>query len=152
MCIFASQTHAQFIVADPGNLVQGIINSVEQIAEMSTTATNVVKNFNETKKIFEQGKEFYDKLKQVNNLVKDARKVQKTILMIGEISEIYVNNFQLMLQDKNFRPEEIAAIAAGYSKLLAESGDLLAEIKEVINVNGLSMNDKERMDVIEGRN
>ena len=149
MCIFAGKTHAQWVVTDPGNLAQGIINSIQQITEMSTTATNVINNFKETKKIFEQGKEFYDKLKQVNNLVKDARKVQKTILMIGEISEIYVNNFQIMMNDKNFRPEEITAIAAGYSKLLAESGDLLAEIKEVISVNGLSMSDKERMDVVD---
>ena len=149
MCIFAGKAHAQWVVTDPGNLAQGIINSIQQITEMSTTATNVINNFKETKKIFEQGKEFYDKLKQVNNLVKDARKVQKTILMIGEISEIYVNNFQIMMNDKNFRPEEITAIAAGYSKLLAESGDLLAEIKEVISVNGLSMSDKERMDVVD---
>lgn len=33
-------------------------------------------------------------LKSVNNLVKDARKVQKTILMIGEISDTYVVSFR----------------------------------------------------------
>ncbi|MDR0368139.1 MAG: DUF4141 domain-containing protein [Bacteroidales bacterium] len=149
VCLFAGKAHAQWVVSDPGNLAQGIINSIEQIAQLSTTAGNVMKNFNETKKIFEQGKEFYDKLKQVNHLVKDARKVQKTILMIGEISEIYTINFELMLHDKYFRPEELTAIAAGYAKLLAESGDLLTEIKEVISVNGLSMSDKERMDIVD---
>ena len=149
ICLFIGKVHAQWIVADPGNLAQGIINSIEQIAEMSTTANNVINNFKETKKIFEQGKEFYDALKSINNLVKDARKVQKTILMIGEISNIYVSNFQLMMSDPHFRPEEITAIAFGYSKLLAESSDLLAEVKEVITKNGLSMSDKERMDVID---
>jgi hypothetical protein len=109
----------------------------------------MINNFKETVKIFEQGKKYYDALKSINNLVKDAKKVQKTILMIGEISEIYVTNFQLMLSDRNFRPEELTAIAFGYTKLLAESADLLAELKEVVNVNGLSMSDKERMDVID---
>ncbi len=32
-------------------------------------------------------------LKSVNNLVKDARKVQQTILMVGDITDIYVNSF-----------------------------------------------------------
>ena len=149
ICLFAGKANAQFVVTDPGNLAQGIINSIEQIAQMSTTASNTINNFKETKKIFEQGKEFYEALKSINNLVKDARKVQKTILMIGEISDIYVTNFQIMLNDKNFRPEEITAIAFGYSKLLAESSDLLSEIKEVITKNTLSMSDKERMDVID---
>ena len=40
-------------------------------------------------------------LKSVNNLVKDAVKVRNTILMIGEISDIYVTNFQLMLRNEN---------------------------------------------------
>ena len=39
----------------------------------------------------------YDALKSVNNLVKDARKVSEIILMVGDVSEIYVTNFQKML-------------------------------------------------------
>lgn len=50
--------------------------------------------FQETVKIYEQGKRYYDALKAVNNLVKDARKVQQTVLLVGEISDIYVNSFQ----------------------------------------------------------
>ena len=38
-------------------------------------------------------------LKSVNNLVKDARKVQQTILMVGDISDIYVTNFKTMMRD-----------------------------------------------------
>ena len=38
-------------------------------------------------------------LKSVNNLVKDARKVQQTILMVGDITDIYVNSFQRMMRD-----------------------------------------------------
>ena len=103
----------------------------------------------ETVKIYQQGKEYYDRLKSVHNLVKDARKVQKSILLIGEISDIYVNSFQKMLSDENYTPDELSAIAYGYTQLLQESSDVLEEMKGVVNINGLSMSDKERMDVID---
>ena len=88
-------------------------------------------------------------LKSVHNLVKDARKVQKSILLIGEISDISVNSFQKMLSDENYTPDELSAIAYGYTQLLQESSDVLEEMKSVVNINGLSMSDKERMDVID---
>lgn len=88
-------------------------------------------------------------LKSVNNLVKDARKVQQTILMVGDITDIYVTSFERMLSDPYFTPEELSAIALGYTKLLEESAHLLNDLKTVVNENGLSMNDKERMDIID---
>ena len=109
----------------------------------------MVSNFQETVKIYNQGKKYYDALKSVNNLVKDARKVQQTILLIGEISDVYVNSFQKMMQDENYTVGELGAIAFGYTKLLEESNDVLKEMKDVVNITTLSMTDKERMDVID---
>ena len=103
----------------------------------------------ETVKIYEQGKKYYDALKSVNNLIKDARKVQQTILMVGDITDIYVNNFQLMMQDENFTIEELTAIAYGYTKLLEESNDVLKDMKNVVNITTMSLTDKERMDVVD---
>ncbi|WP_455906520.1 DUF4141 domain-containing protein [Elizabethkingia meningoseptica] len=140
---------AQFVVTDPANLASGILNSANEIVQTSSTVSNVVKNFNEVKKVYEQGKEYYDKLKAVNNLVKDARKVQQTVLMVGDVSEMYVNNFGKMLTDPNFNAQELASIANGYSALLTESTELLKELKEIITSTGLSLNDKERMDVVD---
>ena len=88
-------------------------------------------------------------LKKVNDLVRDAQRVKETILMVGEISDIYVNSFQRMLRDGNFRPEELSAIAFGYTKLLEESNEVLTELRNVVNITTLSMTDKERMDVVE---
>lgn len=88
-------------------------------------------------------------LKSVNNLVKDARKVQQTILMIGEISDIYVNSFQKMMRDPHYSVEELGAIAFGYTKLLEESNGVLKELKDVVNITTLSLSDKERMDVVD---
>lgn len=88
-------------------------------------------------------------LKAVNNLVKDARKVQQTVLLVGEISDIYVNSFQKMLTDENYTPDELSAIAFGYAKMLEESSGMLNEMKTVVTSTSLSMTDKERMDVID---
>ena len=147
--LLAGTARAQWVVSDPGNLAQGIINASKNIIHTSKTATNMVSNFQETVKIYEQGKKYYDALKSVNNLVKDGIKVKNTILMIGEISDIYVTNFQLMLRDENYTAEELSAIAFGYTKLLEESNNVLKEMKEVVNVTTLSMTDKERMDVVD---
>lgn len=103
----------------------------------------------ETVKIYQQGKEFYDGLKKVKNLVKDARKVQQTILMVGDITDIYVTNFERMLSDPYFSAEELSAIAAGYTILLEESANVLNDLRTIVNENGLSMSDKERMEVID---
>ena len=139
---------AQWIVTDPTNLAQSIVNTTKNVIQTATTATNMVKNFEETVKIYKQGKEYYDRLKSIHDLVKDAKKVQNTILLVGEISDIYVNSFQKMMADPNFRVEELTAIAFGYTKLLQESADMLLELKDVVNVNGLSMTDSERMEII----
>lgn len=150
LCLLtAGQANAQWVVTDPGNLAQGIINAGKNIVHTSKTASNMVSNFQETVKIYEQGKKYYDALKSVNNLVKDARKVQKTILMVGDITDIYVNSFQKMLHDENFTPEELSAIAYGYTKLLEESNDVLTDMKNVVNITTLSMTDKDRMDVVD---
>ncbi len=146
---FHSKTQAQFVVSDPFNLAQGIVNTTKEIIETSTTATNMINNFKETVKIYEQGKKYYDQLKKVNNLVKDARKVKQSILMVGEVSDIYVNNYQKMLHDDNYTTQELTAIASGYAKLLEESSDLLKELRKIVNPTTLSLNDKERMDMVE---
>lgn len=141
----APKTHAQWAVIDPSNLAQNIISALKTGA----TATNTINNFQEAVKIYNQGKEYYDALKKVKNLVKDARKVQQTILMIGDISDIYVNSFQRMISDPYFSPEELSAIASGYAILLGEAGNVLADLKSIVNDSGLSMSDADRMKIVD---
>ena len=108
----ANRASAQWTVIDPSNIAQSIVNNSKSLVQESTTATNMVKNFQETVKIYQQAKKYYDALQSVNNLVRDARKVQQTILMLGNISGYYVNNFQKMLTDPNFTSAELSAIAS----------------------------------------
>ena len=91
----------------------------------------MIKNLNESIKIYKQGKEYYDALKSVNNLIKDARKVKKTIEIVSEITDIYVNGFNKMVTDPNFTHDELEAISGGYAKLLEEGGALITEYYEI---------------------
>ena len=145
----SSGVRAQWVVHDPGNLAQSIINMSDNIVHTSATATNTANSFAETVKIYQQAKRYYDELKAVNGLVRDARKVREILLMVGDVSEIYVTNFQKMLGDESFAPEELDAIAFGYTRMLEESNGVLKDLQQVINVTTLSMTDKDRMDVVD---
>ncbi len=143
---FAHQAKAQWAVIDPSNLVQNI----QQVVKSSSTVSNLVNNVKETVKIYEQGKAYYDALKSVNSLIKDARKVKLTIEMISEITNMYSSGFNRMVSDPNFSVNELEAIALGYARLLEEGGALVTELKTIITSgNGLSLSDKERMDAID---
>lgn len=146
---FGSAARAQWVVHDPASLAQSIVNSSNEMVNTAASAENMMKNWQETVKIYQQSKEYYDKLRSVNNLVREARKVQQAILMTAEIGDIYVQNFDRMLTDKNFSDRELSAIASGYTRLLQGAGDQLADLKTVINPSDLSMTDKDRMDVVD---
>lgn len=150
MCIalfgVAHQAQAQWAVIDPSNLAQNI----QQVIKSSSQLSNMIQNVKETVKIYEQGKQYYDALKSVNNLIKDARKVTKTVEMVSEIASIYTKGFNKMLSDPNFSVDELAAISAGYARLMEEGALLVVELKNIVTPgNGLSMSDKERMDVVD---
>ena len=149
-CLLAAgKANAQWVVSDPGNLAQGIINTVKQIAQTSTTAKNTLDGFKETTKIFEQGKRYYDALKDVHDVIKGGVKVKKSIEMVADISEIYVRNYQKMLGDPNYTPDELSTISFGYAKLLSESADVLQDLKNVVNITGMSLSDAERLAIID---
>ena len=139
----------QWVVSDPTNLAQSIVNSSNQIVHTSTTSANMLNNFQETMKIYKQGKQYYDALKAVKNLVRNAREVQQCILMVGEISDIYVTSYRRMLADENFSPQELAAIAVGYTKIIEESANSLRELQDIVNPTDLSLTDKDRLDVVD---
>ena len=120
VCLTAGAANAQWVVSDPGNLAQGIINTTKQIVETSATAQHTLDGFKETAKIFEQGRKYYDALKAVHDVVKGGVKVKKSIDLVADISEIYVRNYQKMLGDPN-----------------------------LVNVTGMSLSDAERLAIID---
>ena len=56
LCLFAvGRASAQWAVIDPSNIAQSIVNTSKNVVHTSTTAQNMIKNFQETVKIYEQG-------------------------------------------------------------------------------------------------
>ena len=108
-CLTAGAANAQWVVHDPGNLAQGIINTTKEIGETSATAQHTLDGFKETAKIFEQGRKYYDALKAVHDVVKGGVKVKKSI----------------------------------------EMADILQDLKNVVNVTGMSLSDAERLAIID---
>jgi len=113
------------------------------MVETSATAQHTLDGFRETAKIFEQGRKYYDALKAVHDVVKGGVKVKKSIGLVADISEIYVRNYP------NYTPDELETISFGYAKLLSESADILQDLKNVVNVTGMSLSDAERLAIID---
>ena len=144
----AGQARAQFVTIDPAHIATSIINTANEIVQTSATVSNLINNWREVQKVYNQTKDYYDALRSVHDLVRDAKKVRDAILLVGEIGDIYVNSFQIMLSDPHYSFEELSAISSGYTYLIGESVNMLQEIREVVNTNGLSMTDAERMTIV----
>ena len=97
LCV-TGRANAQWVVSDPGNLAQSIINSAKEMVETAGTKANTLNGF---------------------------------------------------LADPNFTADELAAISSGYAMLLDESSDVLQDLKNVVNVTGMSLSDAERLAVID---
>ena len=141
--------NAQRGVSDQGKPAQSIINSAQEMEETGGTKANTLNGVLETKKEFEQRTAYYEALKLVHNVVKGRAKVAKSIYLIKEISEIYVDNYQKMHSDENYTPAELAVISSGYAMLIDESSNVLQDLKNVVNVTGMSLTDAERLAIID---
>lgn len=147
LCAVAAR--GQWVVSDPSNFAQGIVNSSNEVLQSAQSTQAMLQNFAETQKIYRQGKEYYDKLRAVNNLVRSARKVQECILIVGEISDMYVSNYGKMLADDNFSARELSTIASGYTQLLQRGANSLKDLQGIINPSTLSLTDKDRLDIVD---
>lgn len=84
--LLAGRASAQWVVTDPTNLAQGIVNTTKQIIQTSSTASNMIKNFQETVKIYEQGKN--------TTTVRPYRRYNKYSIgkLLGKCSNIYLSS------------------------------------------------------------
>lgn len=88
MCLvlacFTQRAAAQWTVIDPSNLVQNIKSAVQS----STTASNMIKSLQESVKIYNQSKAYYDALKAVHNIIKDAPYGSLVLIENGRVAEV----------------------------------------------------------------
>ena len=143
LCLTGAGTaNAQWVVSDPGNLAQSIINSAKEMVETAGTKANTLNGFLETKKVFEQGKKYYDALQAVHDVVRGGVKVTKSIGLVMEISEIYVENYQKMLSDA----ERLAIIDNAYRSLMNYRNLVRYYTGKTISVSYLRARKKNDMD------
>ncbi len=140
---------AQVVVSDPSNLAQSVVNTAKTIGQSEATRVAVLENVLNTQKIFEQTRKYYEYLKTINTVVKDAYELKHTIELASEITSLYKNNFQKISSDPIYTAEEISAISFGYARILDKCANALFDVKSIASSSSVSMTDKERLDILE---
>ena len=75
--------------------------------------------------------------------------MKKSIELAAEIFEIYVRNYHIMLSEPYFTADELTTIFSKYTMLLDDSLDVLQDLKNVMNIKGMSQMDTERLAIID---
>ncbi len=148
LTIFNFTASAQFVVADPTAFSQRAVQQISNITEQIQQKYELVRQFQKTNEIYNQGKEWYDGLKRVNNTVAEYKKIYETLELTAQIVDLYATNITRFRMDKNFSPTEVGYITDGYGKLLKESSRLVDDLNLGAKATTLSMTDKERLDMI----
>ena len=147
---FIGKASAQWVVSDPGNLATGYHQHHQaDSADFHHSQEHAGRLHGSAEDFSSRVKNYYDALKGGTRCCQGRCQGRKSIELVAEISEIYVRNFQNMLADPNFTPDELSAISFGYAKLMSESSDVLQDLKNVVNITGMSLTDAERLAIID---
>lgn len=142
------EVNAQIVVADPSSLSQRATQQYANMIESIKRKLELVKGVAETRKIFDQGKAWYDALKKVSTTIQNYKKVYETLQTINQIASVYSNSYSRMKSDKNFSPTELVEIGNGYTKLLKESSSIVDDLMMGAKASNMNLTDKERFDII----
>lgn len=145
--VFISNTavKAQIPVTDAGNLFMKALDYTEYL----TTASNAAKNFNEAKKIFEQGEEYYEALKDVHEIVKKSRNVKGCIKLSSETVDGYQTTYNQILNDIYFSPDQISVYRKQQENIMSAIAKNIEGLNNIIVNTGMSISDKDRLDAID---
>jgi len=139
---------AQFVVSDPAALSQRAVQQYSNMIENIQRKLELVKGVAESKKIFDQGKAWYDALKKVSTSIQNYKKVYETLQTISQIASVYSNSYSRMKTDKNFSAAELVEIGNGYTKLIKESSSIVDDLMMGAQASNMNLTDKERFDII----
>ncbi|WP_085537254.1 hypothetical protein [Massilibacteroides vaginae] len=142
---FMANAKAQFPVTDLGNLFMKALDYIE----FSSTATSTVDNLKESKKIFEQGQEYYDALKDVHSIVKKSRNVEGCIKLSTETVVGYQTTYSKVMSDKNFTSDQINVYRKQQENIISAIAKNIEGLNNVIVNTGMSIPDKDRLDAID---
>ena len=145
---FTIQAKSQIVIADPAGMSQRATQQYANMIESIQRKLQLVKGVAETKAIFDQGKAWYDALKQVSTTIQNYKKVYETLQTVSQIATVYANSFSRMKTDKNFSPGELTEIGNGYTKLIKESSSIIDDLMMAAKPSNMNLTDKERFDII----
>lgn len=148
LSFFSFRAQAQWAVIDPTNLAQGIINMGQNIQAVSKTTGETLNVFKQTKALYDENKKFYDDLLAIKDFVKETKKVGRSIKMVSDMSDMFIDDFSKFTSDPNLSLDEINTYMGRYNRSIRIATEELKVLSKVIG-RGLSMNDKERMDKID---
>lgn len=131
----ATRANAQWVVHDPTSFLQAIENSIHEVEESS--------------KILEQGREYYDALKNVHHLIKDARQVKDCSSLSLQMIADYKNAVSKINSAGYFTSDQVAIYIGQQNRLMTSVAGTLDDLKNIIVNTGMSLSDKDRLDAID---
>lgn len=147
-CAVHFSTYAQWVVTDPGNLLQGIINMGKNISAVSQTAGETLKVYQQAEALYRENKKYYDALLTAKDFIKKTQKVGKSIQMVSDMGTMFTKDFSKFTADPRLSARDIDSYMRRYNRSIRLATEDLKELTKVVG-NGLSMSDKERMDRID---
>lgn len=136
LALFAGgQARAQWVVHDPTSFLQAIANSISEVEESS--------------KILQQGKEYYDSLKNVHRLIKNARQVEQCSSLSLRMIADYKTSVTKIASAGYFSAEQIEVYIRQQNRLMNSVAGTLDDLRQVIVNTGMSLSDKDRLDAID---
>lgn len=150
---------AQLVVTAPVLEVQsgvqtGLQNTMKTLsAAANRLVANGVQEQQLTKVFAEKNlllaKNWYDGLAQVSAAVRDYRRVKLVFQKQGQIISEYASAVEVLRKSPFIEPQQLAEITKIYGKLLAESGNTLADLQTVVSPALFKMTDAERLRFID---
>lgn len=142
---FPKSVKAQFAVHDPINFSQLLLEYSEHLK----TVGNTFNTFEESRKIFEQGKKYYDSLQEVHTLIKNARQVKESVGLSLKAIEEYRNTYSSISATNFYTRAQLDVYNRQQSGIMEGMASVMEDMTKVVTNTGMSMSDKERMDAID---
>ena len=134
----SNASKAQFVVTDPGQIIQTIIDRV-------TNAYSQYKNYQE----YKTATDAIRALKKISSAVKNTKKVADCYTLIAKHKELYNNMWAAASSDRKFSNNEKVGIKNNLSGFVNMALNNIDDLKTAIVEGNATMNDKERIDMID---
>lgn len=136
---------AQWVVSDPGSYWRGIVNTGQQLSAAAKNLDALGKNITQVRRLADQYKEYYDKLKEVNKYVSGAKQVYVVMDRFGNIMNEYTDGITMLSKTDYLSSKERSGALRIFRDMLKDGNDLIAEMRNIALSSKYEMSDAERL-------